>query len=306
MIKLDTPRKTDITPAEEQEIAVTLQLMLLNEIFSKPEWRAPKAVFHGGTALALLYKNDRWSEDLDFMVSEDLYDSLEQTMKLAAARLQIVARKLYPGCFIDLNGPKGRNDVQAWTFGWTHPKKHGKVKVKSEFFASSPDMLEGYQTTKIVPIGPYVLPVSVATPVHGPQLISSWSDKIIAVSQREYFKSRDIYDLWFIDRRTRELAISADANTRAPYPSDEEFMTALETTARIYDKTIEDIRIGLENKLAQNLFDDSEQYYADMKKWLPSAIVEQAEVMDSHRHVAKAEVERALRLIENVPGMPKP
>jgi len=301
-----TDKRTDISESDEQEIATTLQYLLMNEIFSNSRWRAPHAVFHGGTALSMLHDTGRWSEDLDFMIDEELFATLEKTMANAAERLQILARKIYPDCQIDLNGPKGKTEVKAWYFGWTHPNKYGKVRVKTEFLPKPTDLLRGYKTVQVIPVGSSLLPVAITSFVHGPQLISSWADKIIAMSQRPYFKWRDVYDLWFLDTRMKALSSAKDTNIRTPYPSDDEFLKALEATASIYGKTPDDVRIGLEVLLSKNIFDDADGYKKDIAKWLPEEVKSNDQLLELHRTVAKHEIERVLTVILENAETPRP
>lgn len=292
-------KKTEISSFEEQELATTMQILLMNEIFADKNWRPPHAVFHGGTALALLHDNGRWSEDLDLMVDNKLFETLEKTMNAAAERLQLLTAKTWPECKIDLNGPKGSDEVQAWYFGWTHPRKHGKVKVKMEFLPRPSELLQSYKTVKLVPVGASVLPVSITSIFHGPELISSWADKVIAMSQRPHFKWRDVYDMWFLDTRMKGLASAKNAAVRVQYPEDATFVAALESTAAIYGKSLDVVKSGLEALLEKDIFADAEKYKKDIAKWLPEEVVDNDDLLDNHREIARREIERAVEIIKN-------
>ena len=294
------PSQTPISPKQEMEIAITLQLLLLNEIFSDSAWRAPNAVFHGGTALALLYNNGRWSEDLDFMIDQEMFSTLDEKLKSAAARLQILARRVYDGCHIDLIGPKGKEDnIKHWKFGWTHPLKRGKVIVKVEFLTKPQKVLSAYQSTQLIPLGRANLPITITSVVHGPRLIASWADKMIAMAERPYFKARDAYDIWFLARRFKELALSDDPDEHMPQPEDEEFVSAVEANAAIYGKDVSAIREGLERRLAGGDLDDLDGYASDMAKWLPASVGKDRGVLQLQLNAAKKEIGRAVRLMEN-------
>ena len=126
------------------------------------------------------------------------------------------------------------------------------------------------------------------------------------MSQRPYFKWRDVYDLWFLDTRMKALSSAKDTNIRTPYPSDDEFLKALEATASIYGKTPDDVRIGLEVLLSKNIFDDADGYKKDIAKWLPEEVKSNDQLLELHRTVAKHEIERVLTVILENAETPRP
>lgn len=305
---MDLSKKAAVSPQENWEIATTLQFLLISELFARKEWKAPAAVFHGGTALSMLYQTGRRSEDLDFMIDETLSRDLEKTMKSTAKRLQVLARGIYPDCTIDLIGPKG-HDVDSWFFGWSHPNRHGKVKVKVEFYTRPQDLLKNYLTAQIIPTGPTHLPAKISNVISGPQLISAWSDKIIAMSQRPAFKWRDIYDLWFLTKHMKSLDDSKDPKEHVPYPTHEKFVEALESTASIYGKNLTDIRDGLQRMLETGVLESTDLYADDMKKWFQQDTWDRwnPATFDLHRTKVRGEVLSALSMLnEHIPSGPTP
>src|SRR3546814_16461626 len=80
--------------------------------------------------------------------------------------------------------------------------------------------------------------IRITTPIPMPELISSWADKIKAVATRPAVKWRDLFDLDFIATR---WSISGR-------PDDTALLEAVETPAAIYNRTVDEVREGSEER----------------------------------------------------------
>lgn len=199
---MDLSSNSILNKAEQFEIASTLHAMLLEELFRETSWLAPQAVFHGGTALALIRDSLRFSEDLDFMVTPEAIEGLDIAIEKVRGRVDFRMSMLLPGGRVSAKGPKG-DEVTKWEFKWDHPGRRGKVMVKAEFLVASANLLAAYRSTHVVPLSRGA--VAVSTPIPVPDLISAWADKIKAIATRPAFKWRDAFDLaWIVRCLTRE------------------------------------------------------------------------------------------------------
>jgi len=284
---MELTSRAPLMKEEQFEIASTMHAMVLDRLFSETHWLAPQAVFHGGTALSFVRDSQRFSEDLDFMVTPDAIEGLDDAIDKVRWRVDLLMAKLYPGGRVTVKGPKG-DQVTKWEFKWEHPGRRGKVMVKAEFLVTRADLLAAYRTTHMVPTSRGAVGVSIVIPV--PDLVSAKADKIKAIATRPDFKWRDAFDLAWIARcLKREDEVMPD-----------EFRVALGATASIYDKTLEDVAEGLSRVLASGVMDDVASFEADMTRWFPDEDVPRYRSSGYFRNAlaeAKREVERSLDLI---------
>ncbi|MBX3226134.1 MAG: nucleotidyl transferase AbiEii/AbiGii toxin family protein [Labilithrix sp.] len=245
------------------------------------------AIFHGGTSLALIRGSPRFSEDLDFMVDERATSRLGATMQKLRAKLDLAMSLHYPDGVVALKGPRGK-EVVTWQVVWSHPARRNTVMVKVEFFVTRAGALEAYRATHELPSTKGV--VAVTTPIPVPELVSAWADKIKAVATRGELKWRDAYDLWWIARR---LGGQEDL-------SDQDRLEALEVSAGLYGKTLEDVGRGLGAVVASGALTDVSSFEADMSRWFPPSLFSryrEAGLFGEALASATREIERARALI---------
>lgn len=286
---MDLSRRDNLSVSEKMEIATAMHAILLNGIFADRRWRTPQAVFHGGTALSFQHQSGRFSEDLDFMLGEEAYGTIEKNMRRVAEELSVTMSMLYAGGKVSVSGPKGKT-VQTWFFDWEHPNRRGKVKVKTEFLLTSQDVLRQYKTLQVIPFGKWHAAVNIEATIPAPALISSWADKIVAVASRPDFKWRDAYDLAFL-----HLSIPGGLT------KDTDRFQALTATMNIYhDITFEGLLAGLDRDFVTASLSDPEKFEADMQDWLPKERWQHFKdngMFQERLALAKFEVERARALI---------
>lgn len=258
---LDLSLRGDLSRDEEFEIATILHTLVLDALFRRSQWMAKDAVFHGGTALALFRNSKRFSEDLDFMISEEAAAALEKVIQRVRDDVHMAMSIRVPGSTIELKGPKGA-EVAKWTFTWSHPNRRDRVKVKAEFLTTAADVLNNYGSIYLVPTGTH--DVAVSTPIPAPKLISAWADKIKAIATRDFMKWRDLFDLAFVSQTMRKEETITNADKKR----------ALEASGAIYGKTYADIVEGLRQVIATGLLEDVASFERDLWFWLDEATFE--------------------------------
>lgn len=287
---MDLERRTQLSPEERLDIAQALQLVLLDEISRNARWRVGEAAFHGGTSINSAWNSYRWSEDLDFLLSSDLRAALASAVPKVAAATRLRMNMAYPGCVIEFavkNGGREEQDrMDVWHVKWGHANRVGKILVKAEFYATSPDLMAAYRSTLARP-GRRGASISSVIPVG--DLTALWADKAKAMATREAFKWRDAHDLGFV----------AESLDRRGRPDAETLLDALSTSAAIYGKNVDDVAEGLRRCIGEGYFHDIGSFSADMKKWFPDALHAEFEERGLFRQMlarAQEEAERAISL----------
>ncbi|MFO8132426.1 MAG: nucleotidyl transferase AbiEii/AbiGii toxin family protein [Thermoplasmatota archaeon] len=144
-------------------------------------------VFQGGTALRLFYGNPRFSEDLDFVLSEG------HTFNLTgqASPIQTFVTDTYP--FLDecsITIQKDTRELQrlVLTTQGDNPEQRRRVHIE---LAHVPSYMA---TPRILDHPPY----NPAVQVEQPEEILA--DKLAALALRSYLKGRDLWDIYFLTR----------------------------------------------------------------------------------------------------------
>ncbi|MCL2722614.1 MAG: nucleotidyl transferase AbiEii/AbiGii toxin family protein [Treponema sp.] len=184
------------TQDELREITQELILLGLSKagIFNK-------ASFHGGTALRLLYKTKRYSEDLDFVL-----DETDQSFTWKPYLDKVIEFVNEYGCKFEMSDKsKAENTVkkafikdssieQMMNFSWSI--KGGtpeKVNIKLEIDSNPPLYSESE-------IKKYNFPCEYEIKIH--KLSSLFAGKCHALLCREYNKGRDWFDFkWYVENR---------------------------------------------------------------------------------------------------------
>lgn len=159
-----------------------------------------QAEFHGGTALRILYKLQRFSEDLDFVLLKpnqnfSLTPYLEKiTNELSAFGYEVEindrskANKTVKSAFL-----KDDSIGKVLTLQSHYPKK--KIKIKLEMDTSTP-----LQATTEIKYLSFPSPFSILAK----DLPSVFSGKLHALLCRNYIKGRDWYDfIWLVAQQTK-------------------------------------------------------------------------------------------------------
>jgi predicted nucleotidyltransferase component of viral defense system len=231
-----------------------LQHVILRELFEQGV--LDNIVFHGGTALRILFDLRRFSEDLDFHTLNKNEFDLEKIVKKIKAHLTQQGYRLsvttnfkgaVQSAFIKFNDLLPEAGLSR--------QKGEKLRVKIEVDTSPP---EGYNTKSSL-INKY-FPFGL---IHHDRA-SFLSGKLHAVLQRSYTKGRDYYDLWFYLSRWKELIPNfqylnnALKQTRYKGPSIKKENWEKVTSSKIkeieWDYVISDVEPFVENQKDLRIF----------------------------------------------------
>lgn len=173
-----------------------LQHLLLRELFEQNKME--ELVFHGGTALRILYNLRRFSEDIDFHLKTRNFDfhieSIVETLikNLEYQNYQVSYKNQVTGAvhssMIKFEGILNEANLSP------HPKE--KLSVRFEVDTNPP---KGFSTNFTL-VNEY-FPFGV---IHHDQN-SFIAGKLHAILQRSYTKGRDFYDIWFFLSRWKDV-----------------------------------------------------------------------------------------------------
>jgi len=174
-----------------------LQHLILRQLFEQKvlqQW-----VFHGGTALRIIYGLNRFSEDLDFHLrTPDLQYSLTAIVKTLCRNLELQGYQISESRIVErtvLSAFIGFEQLLS-EFNLS-PHSNVKLSVKIELDTNPPEGFDYRQTlvNQYFPFGLIIhdLPTFLASKLH-------------ALIQRPYTKGRDYYDLVFLFSRWQELS----------------------------------------------------------------------------------------------------
>lgn len=77
----------------------------------------------------------------------------------------------------------------------------GNAKIKAEFWQVDEDYLRKYDTRAFKSATQQGIVFTLPQALHSATLESAYADKLVALAGRNYLKSRDIFDLWWIGNR---------------------------------------------------------------------------------------------------------
>lgn len=243
--------------------AQRLHVYLIEAIMADSRWTARDVAFHGGTSLHLSWQSPRFSEDLDFLLSDRREtEEVQRIMDRARARLQELVMRDDPDFRIELrNKTRDPGKMPVYHFVLTHPSYLGKVMVKTEFWRVTESYLENYPVVFRTPVakGDVISTVSSAVPVA--RLETAFADKMTAFATRPHLKWRDIFDTWWIGTQT-----NADVD---PDRIARQFLHNVSAY-----RTLDDLPPA--EALIKFLERDPEEVVAkaesDLRKWLPDSL----------------------------------
>lgn len=229
----------------------TLHVATLEALTTSRRWKPKDLIFQGGTSLHLAHGSPRFSEDLDFMVDENL--NLNSIANSVKSRL-IVSSAFPPDLELKISKIRTNKNPLSFVVNLGRSDMMGSVHVKVEMWRTPSRALQE--------INAFVAPVRI---VNGPaagmsaQVVSSgleeiYADKVFAVAARTHLKARDIFDLYWIRRQ----GCAADLTQEN-----------LQTRLEIYPEA--DPEEWLENARERfdNMHTDASAIHKDLKRWLP-------------------------------------
>lgn len=173
-----------------------LQHLILRELFELNVLE--KTVFHGGTALHIIYEVNRFSEDLDFHlldknISLDMTSMVNDLLsRLSLQAYKVTAKNRTTGSvmssFIKFEELLYEANIS--------PHQSEKINIKIDIDKNPP---AGFITDKTI-VNKYF---PFALNCHDPSTFLA--GKMHAILQRAYTKGRDFYDLWFFLSRWKNI-----------------------------------------------------------------------------------------------------
>jgi hypothetical protein len=176
-------------------------------------------LFHGGTALRILYNINRYSEDLDFsLIRPDkdfqwnpYLEQIKKNMAQYGCALEAKARS-ETGAAVKKAFIKDNSIGQILNFSWaSRGGTPEKVRIKLEVDANPPGGNKVIEKKLVFPF-PYT--------VKSEDLPSLFAGKCHALLCREYVKGRDWYDfLWYVEKKIEPnyRYLSAMLNQSGPW-----------------------------------------------------------------------------------------
>ncbi len=257
---MDLTSKKPLSIKEKMDLSRVLQVMALDEIGAKAKPRPSEMIFHGGTSIATTHGSNRWSEDLDFVVTADLMKNLGSLRARVERALKLRMKASMPGAVLELTDKTGTEKgapeigkVDCWLLRWEHPKRRGAIRVKIEFFVTVPECIPAYSVSIATPRSKGIL-ATASLPTADVKAL--WADKVLAISARESIKWRDLYDLAYLSQEMSAAGIDRSSA-----------MEDLRISAEIYNSNLTRIRDGLARDVVVDGLSDLDAYQADMKKW---------------------------------------
>jgi hypothetical protein len=245
--------------------------------------------------LNVAWGSPRFSEDLDFMVNRDSLDELGRYGNIIFARIKRHMEALTPGAtltFAMKPQRPARDRMDVWDLRWTHPMRYGTAKVKAEFYAVKPELIERYRSVDFITLPNSTATVHITAPIPVGDLVSLWGDKVKAIATRQAFKFRDAHDLGYI--------VTQFENNR---PSDEELQTALCLSGEIYTKTPEELIVGLKHRREEGVDNRKDEFLQDMKRWFGEdafKAMQDSELLNLYWERTLLEMTVGLDLLENL------
>lgn len=245
--------KRKLTAGEEFDLRQALHVAVLDALMAARRWQPGELIFQGGTSLHLAHSSPRFSEDLDFLVSESLnLQALDRAMQSRLTTLSWLPRDMV----LNVSAAKEAHNPHSFVVKLAGDDVIGGVRVKVELWQTPADAMS--------PVGVSVVPVKlVQGPAAGMQafvpaatVAEIYVDKVFALGARPYLKPRDVFDLHWIESQSGAFYACSTDDLRvrlATYPN--------ETPAGWLEKA--EIRQA-------ELQSAGAAIMADLRRWLPS------------------------------------
>lgn len=138
--------KKPITPEQALLWAQAAHIFYIEALMSQSELTAKELVFHGGTSLRLSWNSARHSEDLDFLLSNDV-PSLDLIISKVMRQMSELLRSIDIDLMVELRDKtKDPKRMIYHHIVVSHPNVLGNVMVKTEFWRTDPSYLSKYPT----------------------------------------------------------------------------------------------------------------------------------------------------------------
>jgi predicted nucleotidyltransferase component of viral defense system len=243
-------KKREMSDREAFELRQAAQIATLQSLLNSRRWEPGDLVFHGGTSLNIVHGSPRFSEDLDFMISDGI--------KIGSITQDILARMpngwLARDLTVSIERERTDNKMHSFVVAIGGPNVMGKVRVKIELWRTSAEILRGLQL-QVSPVRFGNFSVTEAF-VQSCNLREIKADKVFAQGGRPYLKARDIFDLYWLEK-------SGESEPITPADMDKRFA--------IYEIGNPDEWVAKASARKDILPGSAAQLREDIEAWLPSS-----------------------------------
>lgn len=218
---------------EKTVLKEALQVSALEHLYLLPE--SNSVTFQGGTCLRLLYGGPRYSEDLDFVVSD--FAELQDIFKKVASSMEKTG-SLFEGN-IQMSVQKESEELVRWKLSFESLEGNENASMNLEF-AKYPAYTSELLVLR-VPKGYLSIPMVLVKAESEEEILA---DKINAIASRKYLKGRDIFDVWLLKSKGVQVDIEMVEKKFRDYSS-----PRVKIEQRVLQFDEERIRQDLENFL---------------------------------------------------------
>lgn len=197
-------KRTHLDPRRLREWADWAQMAFIDALVKSAPWSCEQMAFHGGTSLHLSWNSPRFSEDLDFLLSQEREKDIPGIMQRVEERMRQAALLFDPNLAIEIRDrtKEGSRLIHYQIVVSSPGKILGNAMVKAEFWKVDRTYLADYRSEFVYPLKPSDVVSRVSQPLPAATLQSAFADKLTAFSTRPFLKWRDIFDLWWISKQT--------------------------------------------------------------------------------------------------------
>lgn len=277
--------KRSLTREESFDLRQTLHVATLDALMASRRWAPGQLVFQGGTSLRLAHGSPRFSEDLNFLVSEPLDVSLvHQSVK---DRLMLAIPSWLPtGMAISVGKSRDTRNPSSFVVSLKGDKILGAVRVKVELWkADKQAVADTGATVSAVRLASGLASgmqafIPVAT---RPDIMA---DKVFALAARPYIKPRDVFDIWWLTKNgvlPRSVRVRDMRVRFATYPN--------KSVNGWVQKAVHRLR-EIPGQVAM--------IHADLQRWLPSAWPLDPDLTKEMIQASLAELRHGLDLVRSL------
>jgi predicted nucleotidyltransferase component of viral defense system len=209
-----------------------VQTVLLRSIYSKV---SRELTFKGGTALALFYGLNRFSEDLDFTLEEDF--DLQDLMKEIKRDFEALDME---ASFKVLEDSPRSFSLRIGAEGPLFTREIERCYVRVDV-SKTEKVLRAVQVKELRPMYPDILPFFVV--VMDPDEILAEKAKAMV----SWAKARDLYDLWFLLNMNAKIDLELIGEKLQYYEKDfrvREFMENVRKLRRVWERELRPVVVG--------------------------------------------------------------
>lgn len=246
--------KRQLTAAQAFDLRQALHVAVLDALMTSRRWEPGEIAFQGGTSLHLVHGSPRFSEDLDFLVLDDVkLGAIEEGVKRRLEGTWWIP----PDMQVSVNAAKADRNPYVFDVTLSGAGVIGSVRVKVELWRAP--------KVALAPLTVVLETVRVASgAAAGAQAFvpsldqhEIFVDKVFAVAARRYLKPRDVFDLYWLEKQ------GSDANR----------LSADDLTVRLATYPNARTKAWIENAQARraDLLSSIDKVHADLRRWLPSS-----------------------------------